>query len=182
MFNLIAIICLSLIFSACAESKPVANVSPVQQSAAETDVIAKTIELPYEKPGAPVVLTYEMPAQIGAGDTVDVSLIFRSGTLKGELVIAVNAGNGLILNSEANARFDLGSESKRMDVQLYVANDGLFYLNVMASEFDADSNALLGRSFAVPIQAGLTARNQKVNGQAVDDDKETIIEMPAEEG
>lgn len=146
-----------------------------------SESVTQTIDIRNGKPGAPVVMTYQIPAQISANEVIYGHLDFQSNTTEGWLAVEMNGDSGLILQSESTVEFDLAADPMRVDVQLLSTNDGLYYLNVTVKEYSTEGTPKLGRSFAVPIQVGTTVQQPKRSGNFIDDGNEKIIEMTAEE-
>ncbi len=132
------------------------------------------------KPGAPVELTYQIPANIVVGGVVSVNLSLRSETSEGRLGVQLSVDEGLeYLEAFDAADFDLAIDQMNIDVRVLPEADGLYYLNVHAQEFSTLGEVRRSRAFSVPIQVGSTTKNLKRTGEIVEDKEEKIIEMIA---
>ncbi len=163
------------------ENTPTAAKAADVKGLVPTEFVTQTIDIQTGKLGAPVAMTYQIPAQISANEVIYGHLDFRSGTAEGWLTVEMNSDSGLILQSVSTVEFDLAAGPMGVDVQLLSTNDGLYYLNVTVKEYDTKGTPKLSRSFAVPIQVGSTVQQPKRSGNLIDDGKEKIIEMTAEE-
>jgi len=170
-----------LLFAACDNDNNSVVLAPeLDPGRSSDDIIRNTVKIDYGKPGAPISLTYQVPKSALSGTIISVQLELISATQTGSLQVILNTDTAMSLNGSTQYSFALDGQVKSIPVELYLAEDGLHYLNVITQELDDSSAVLLGRSFAVPIQVGQLRQKMRVNGKMMDDGDEKIIEMIAD--
>ena len=154
---------------------------PSLTQAQSTEVVEGIIDASGGKPGAPVTLRYEVPKTITSNTEISIKLEFTSRTLEGSLKIDLNTPNEILLQGTVEHSFELAENaSYSLEVPVFTSNDGLYYLNVLASESNIEG-PLMARAFAVPVQVGAKTEQKPHANLITDSAGEATIEMSAEE-
>ena len=115
----------------------------------------------YQKPGAPIDLTYSSTIVPNVGDIIEVTLTF-SGSLKSnnKIKVSVVPDKSLELyNFTNNVVFDMSipNTKPKIDLSIYSSQLGLVYLNIFV-EYYLDNKKTSNRVFSVPIKTGINSK------------------------
>lgn len=145
-------------------------------------VTSGTISSSDGKPGAPVSLSYELPAAPALGTAVDVSVtvIIDSPVDKVEISVTDSEGLQLVGTPQLSLGVQKAGARHAMTVSVIPLEGGLRFVNVFAKTQKGVHESR--RSFAIPVAGGGDKTLQKTAGTPqVMPDGEEIISLPAEE-
>lgn len=137
------------------------------------------------KPGASVEFTHKLRAPVSAGAAGTIDFTISENYEAGALWLQATGDNGLtIISGGKPARYEMYSTSShRWTVTFSVANDGVYYVNVLAT-VEPDGLSKSTRAYAVRIEVGdvsgitTSAKNGEVSQSP---DGEAVIILEAEE-
>jgi hypothetical protein len=132
----------------------------------------------YQKPGAPIDLTYSSTIVNNPGDLIGVELKFRANLSENtKFSISMTHDDSLELHS-FNGPVNLDA-SKTIDVNVYSREKGLAYINVFVKYYKNDKY-VSKRVFSVPVQTGVKNVIAKKSSKANADNSENLIIHPAQ--
>jgi len=122
----------------------------------------------YQKPGAPVDVTYNS-IRVGINEVADVNISLSTSLKSGEMNVKIDVDKNLeqIGEKYSSISFSLSPNQKSYDIHLKVksSKDGLYYIRLLA-KIDSASGAKM-RALAVPVYVG--------DGQLKKKSKQTIM-------
>lgn len=136
------------------------------------------------KPGAPVSFSHSVSQLANPGENGRIEFSISESYPEGTLLVATTGSDGLnVFGGTVEQRFDMADGARHTWSVSYSAdNDGIYYVNVMASTEAGE--AVMGRSYSARIEIGdiLQAEPTAKNGvAAVSSEGEAEIVMEAEE-
>lgn len=136
------------------------------------------------KPTAPISISYAVPEKADVGESITVTVEFKTLSDANRLKLKLTAGKGLDLTS-GEYEIDYGNQSMNSafseTVTVVPQTEGILYLNVFVTG-TFHGNTMV-RTGAVPINAGRNVRQmlKKPSQVTTDSEGQKIIIMPAEE-
>ena len=117
---------------------------------------AKVDHIETVKPGASISLTTSKASNMTAGQFAPVSLSFEENYDDGEMLIEVTASNGLrIFGNESRKTFQMSGASNHVwPLDVSAAEDGIYFVSILASALDSANNVSSQRSFSVRLDVG----------------------------
>jgi len=109
----------------------------------------------YQKPGAPVDVTYSS-TRVGINEIADINISLTTSLKSGEMEVKIDVDKNLeqIGEKYSSVSFSLSPNQKTYDINLKVksSKDGLYYIRLLA-RIDSASGAKM-RALAVPVYVG----------------------------
>jgi len=122
----------------------------------------------YQKPGAPVDITYSS-TRVGLNEVADINISLTTSVKSGEMEVKIDVDKNLeqIGEQYSSISFSLSPNQKSYDINMRVksSKDGLYYIRLLA-KIDSASGAKM-RALAVPVYVG--------DGQLKKKNKQTIM-------
>jgi hypothetical protein len=132
----------------------------------------------YQKPGAPINLTYSSTIVNNPGDLIGIKLKFKANLSENtRFAISMTHDDSLELYN-FNGPVNLDA-SKTIDIDIYSRNKGLAYVNVFVKYYKNDKY-VSKRVFSVPVQTGVKNVIAKKSSKANADNSENLIIHPAQ--
>ena len=99
---------------------------------------------PVGKPGAPVLMDFQLPPVVAEQQLVQIALSFQTTTPAGSMVVRLSTDPQLQLVGNEELSFMLPLTTASENISLQTSETGLFYLHVSVNEFDLDGNPPAG--------------------------------------
>jgi len=130
---------------------------------AKNDKIAKGTTIGhYQKPGAPVDITYSS-TKVGLNEVADINISLTTSVKSGEMEVKIDVDKNLELIGEqySSIYFNLSPNQKSYDINMRVksSKDGLYYIRLL-TKIDSISGAKM-RALAVPVYIGKAQLKKK---------------------
>jgi len=118
----------------------------------------------YQKPGAPVDITYNS-TRVGVNEVADINISLTTSLKSGEMDVKIDVDKNLeqIGEKYSSISFSLSPNQKRYDIHLKLksSKDGLYYIRLLV-KIDSASGAKM-RALAVPVYVGDGQLKRKSN-------------------
>jgi len=109
----------------------------------------------YQKPGAPIDVSYKT-TKVGLNDIADINVTLTTALNSGEMIVEINFDEKLKNKGEVydSMRFSLSDSTNeyKLNFKVSSAEDGLYYIRLLA-KVDAPSGKRM-RAMAVPVYIG----------------------------
>lgn len=136
----------------------------------------------YSKPGAAVEVLHNFNGQIEAGEIKALTLKFNDGYDDGELLVDLSGSDGLnVIANSLTPKFRLeGDGANSYDVQVSAANDGQYYLNILAT-VSQGGTPIARHTTGIVFNVGDGGRAIAAKPRKAPVPSNEVIEMPAQE-
>jgi len=136
-------------------AKPTETTEVKSTSMEESNVKTGTTIGHYQKPGAPIDMTYKS-ITVNANETSDINITLTTTVQTGTMSVTITVDDELKQEEsiEKEITFEISPEQKAYPINLQVSSekDGLYYIRLLTKIDKAQSSKL--RAFAVPVYVG----------------------------
>jgi len=124
-----------------------------------------TTEGHYQKPGAPINMSYHS-VKVNANEKAEVNITLTTTAKSGTLFASMTHDENLTIlnNAEKDMKFEVAPNRKTFNINLQVSSkiDGLYYIRLL-TKIDRGYGLKL-RSFAIPVYIGENQKPKKTAG------------------
>ena len=136
-------------------AKPTETIEAKSTDMKETNMKTGTTIGHYQKPGAPIDMTYKSTT-VNASEVSDVNITLTTSVQTGSMSVTVTLDDALKQEEsiEQNLTFNITPDQKSYPINLQVSSekDGLYYIRLL-TKIDKTTGSKL-RAFAVPVYVG----------------------------
>lgn len=117
---------------------------------------AETVHIETVKPGAAISLSHTTPDKMTAGQFAAVSLYFGEHYDEGDMQVEISASDGLtVFGNESRKTFRMaGAANHSWPIDVSAAEDGIYFVNILATVSDQNKNIASQRSFSIRLDVG----------------------------
>jgi hypothetical protein len=132
------------------------HAKPTEEKSMEnTNIKTGTTLGHYQKPGAPIDMTYTS-TKVNAGEVADINITLTTSATSGTMHVSINFDEAIqnVSNTEENLTFEITPEQRTFPINIQASSyeDGLHYIRLLTKVDKGTASKL--RAFAVPMYVG----------------------------